>query len=92
MKQKFSSREELHEFFLSELNKIVGVNARVVNKYGSFVYDIYPVEYNKCLWEPTLRKLFTFLSNNKFSYYIDFECGKLRAYTNSNKQKVLGRL
>lgn len=92
MKQKFSCPEELHMFFLKELKNIVGVNARVEVKYGLFNYDIYPIGYDKCLWQITLRALFTFFSNYHFHYYIDFECGKLHAYTYEHTQLGLGIL
>ena len=89
MKQKFSNSQELHEFFLSELKTIVGVNAKVEVGYDLFNYDIYPVGYDKCLWQTTLRGLFTFFSKYQFFYYIDFGLGKLHAYAYENTQMTL---
>lgn len=81
MKQKFSCPDELDKFFIEELKKIVGVNARIDCKYGLFNYNIYPVGYDKCLWQSTLRGLFNFFSKYHFFFYVDFEMGKLHAYT-----------
>lgn len=92
MKQKFSCSDELNKFFIEELKKIVGVNARIDCKYGLFYYDIYPVGYDNCIWGITLRGLMAFFIKYHFHYYIDFEEGYLRAYTYKSEQKNRGRL
>ena len=92
MKQKFSNSKELHEFFLSELKKIVGIRARVEAPNGLFNYAIYSVGYDNCLWQATIRDLFEFITKFKLSYYIDFKLGLIRVYTDYRRQMAFGLL
>ena len=92
MKQKFSCSDELHEFFLNELKNIVGVGGHVQTLGRIFDYRIIPGSDEKCLWQPTIRLLFKFFTKNGLRYYIDFQLGYLRAYTDESEQKKIGRL
>lgn len=92
MKHKFSNSQELHEFIFGQLKSIVGVGGNVMNKATILDYLIIPDGIEKCLWEPTLRKLFEFLTEYKLHFYIDFELGYLRVYTCEDYQEIIGRL
>lgn len=92
MKQKFSNSQELHEFIFGELLSIVGVGGNVTTKGSILDYYVIPDGVEKCLWQPTLRKLLEFFTKNGLRYYINFELGYLRAYTDESKQKEIGRL
>lgn len=92
MKQKFQNSDELHEFFLSELRNIVGVGGSVMFRTTIFDFLIIPDGGKKCLWQPTLRKLFEFFTEYDLRYYIDFKFGYLRVYTYEHIQKAIGTL
>lgn len=92
MKRKFSNSQELHEFFLSELQNIVGVGGNVKAEGNILHYQIFPDEGEKCLWQTALRQLFDFFTKYELSYYIDFDFGYFRVYTNELLQKAIGRL
>ena len=92
MKQKFLNSQELHEFFLSELQNIVGVGGNIQTPDRLFNYHIIPSGDEKCLWQTTLRKLFKFFIKYTLNYYIDFELGYICVYTDRDEQKKLGRL
>lgn len=92
MKHKFSNSQEIHEFFLSQIKKIVGRYGKVEVKYELFHYEIYAAGEDQCLWEPTLHALFTFFSKYRFHYYINFEYSKLRAYIGESTLKELETL
>lgn len=92
MKQKFSNSTELHEFFLSELQKIVGVGGDVVTEENILHYRIIPNNVEHCIWASALKALFEFCTKYELDYYLDFEFGYLRVYTDERLQITLGRL
>lgn len=92
MKRKFSNSQELHEFIFGELQNIVGVGGNVKAEGTILHYQIFPDEVKKCLWQTALRRLFDFLTKYELSYYIDFEFGYFRVYTDEILQKNIGSL
>ena len=92
MERKFSKPVELQEFFLSELRNVVGEYAKVESKDELFDFQIFPIPENKCLFEMTIRNLIKFFEKYGFNFYIDFEFGKLRAYSSELIQRNYHRL
>ena len=92
MKRKFSNSQELHEFIFGELLSIVGDGGHVETEGNILHYQIFPEEGEKCLWQSALEKLFKFFTKYELSYYIDFDFGYLRVYTDEQLQKTIGRL
>lgn len=92
MKQKFSNPKELHEFFLSELQKNIGVDGHVITEDKILHYYIYPDGGEKCLWQCELQNLFEFITKYELSYYIDFQFGYFRVYTDERLQISIGNL
>jgi len=92
MERKFSTPVELHEFFLGELKNIVGKNYRVIAKEDLFDFDIKPRLKRTCLHQLTFRDLIKFFEKYGFNFYVDFEFGKLRAFTTELTQKRRKRL
>ena len=92
MKRKFSNSQELHEFIFGELQGIVSVAGNVKTEKNILHYQIFPEEEDKCIWQSALEKLFKFFTKYELSYYIDFELGYLRVYTDEHVQKEIGTL